>query len=69
MKINENESYKLKKQNVQSKVFRMLICDPMNGKTEIYQLSCSVRIFKCFEWDTFKVVFYMKNETLLARVI
>ena len=69
MKINENESYKLKKQNVQSKVFRMLICDPMNGKTEIYRLSCSVRIFKCFEWDTFKVVFYMKNETLLARVI
>ena len=43
----------------------MLIRDPINGKTEIYRLSCSVRIFKCFKWDAFRIIFYMKNETLL----
>ena len=43
----------------------MLIRDPVNDKTEIYGLSCSVWIFKCFKWDAFKTIFYMKNETVL----
>ena len=38
----------------------------INGKTEIYRLlPCSVRIFKCFKWDAFKNIFFMKNETVL----
>ena len=40
----------------------MLIRDPINGKTEIYRLSCLVRIFKCFKWDAFRIVLYMKNK-------
>ena len=43
----------------------MLIRDPINGKTEIYRFSCLVQIFKCFKWDAFRIIFYMKNETLL----
>ena len=43
----------------------MLIHYPMNDKSEIYRLSCSVQIFKCFKWDAFKTIFYMKNEVLL----
>ena len=43
----------------------MLIRDPINGKTDIYRLSCLVRIFKCFKWDAFRIIFCMKNETLL----
>ena len=57
----------MKRQNVPSSCFYTngwLIRDPMNGKTEIYQLSCSVRIFKYFKWDTFKIIFDMKNGTL-----
>ena len=42
----------------------MLIRDPMNDKTEISRLSCSVWIFKYFKWDAFKTIFYMKNETV-----
>ena len=37
----------------------------MNGKTEIYRLSYSVRIFKCFKWDVFNAIFSTKNETML----
>ena len=37
----------------------------MNGKTEIYRLSYSVRIFKCFKWDVFNTIFSTKNETML----
>ena len=43
----------------------MLIRDPINSKTDIYRLSCLVRIFKCFKWDAFRIIFSMKNETLL----
>ena len=43
----------------------MLIRDPVNDKTEIYGLSCSVWIFKCFKWDAFKTIFYIKNERVL----
>ena len=43
----------------------MFIRDPMNGKTEIYRLSCLVWIFKCFKWDAFTKIFYMQNETVL----
>ena len=49
----------------------MFINDPMihlimnsYGKTEIYCLSVSVQIFKCFKWDAFKTIFSMKNETV-----
>ena len=42
-----------------------LIQDPMNDKTEIYRLSYSVRIFKCFKWDVFNTIFSTKNETML----
>ena len=44
----------------------MLIRDPMNGKTEIYRLSCSVLIFKCFKWEAFRIIFYMKNKSYLT---
>ena len=44
----------------------MLIRNPINDKTEIYRLSYSVRIFKCFKWDTLKIIFCIKNETVLS---
>ena len=28
------------------------------------RLSRSVRVSKCFKWDAFKTMFYMKNETV-----
>ena len=34
-------------------------------KTEIYRLSYSVRIFKCFKLNAFKTIFSMKNQTIL----
>ena len=43
----------------------MLIHDPINGKTEIYRSPSLVQIFKCFKWDAFRIIFYVKNETLL----
>ena len=72
-----NECHELKKQEVLSKASLCISpfdgCLPMvqwfiwswilTSKTEIYCLSHSVQLFKCFKWDTFKTIFSMKNET------
>ena len=39
--------------------------DSVLTKTEIYLLSHSVRIFKCFKWNAFKTIFSIKSETML----
>ena len=47
----------------------MLIHDPMNDKTKIYQLFYSVRILKRFKWDVFKTIFSKQNETMLELIV
>ena len=47
----------------------MLIHDPMNDKTKIYQLFYSVRILKRFKWDVFKTIFSKQNETMLELTV
>lgn len=51
-----------------SKVF-LSSRDPMNDKTEIYQLFYSVRILKRFKWDIFKTIFSKQNETMLELIV